>query len=56
MRAFRKKREDNTITDGCQIVSSAVQAFHKLSKMYPGQLYLLRYEDMCRDPTGECDN
>ena len=36
----------------CSRLESDVFTFMQLSSTYPGQFFLLRYEDICRDPKG----
>ncbi|KAF2362259.1 Sulfotransferase domain [Trinorchestia longiramus] len=45
---FKIKRTD--FTPDCERVESDVYAFHRLSTLFPGQLFFLRYEDLCQNP------
>lgn len=37
----------------CPRIDADVFAFHRLSQVFPGHFYFMRYEDMCLDPMGE---
>ena len=43
----------HTVVADCQELNAGMLSFHKLSRLYPGHLYFMRYEDMSRNPIGE---
>ena len=45
--------KNHTAVEDCQEINAGILSFHKLSRLYPGHLYFLRYEDMSRNPISE---